>query len=167
MCRRITLTYLVKFFSEEMPGNYVPVNNMKKTYKACSTAAFESAAEAVNAGMSYRRSWKNFDVKKSTFHALIKKGGVNSLRRPILLSAEDGKRIAELIATVAELRLSSGQMEIKLISKGSLDSKDEVSRCQENMPGNDWFAGFMKRNKIYTRYASNIKLSISKVDAEG
>ena len=152
MCRRITLTYLVKFFSEEMPGNYVPVNNMKKTYKPCSTAAFESAAEAVNAGMSYRRSWKNFDVKKSTFHALIKKGGVNSLRRPILLSAEDGKGIAELIATVAELRLSSRQMEIKLILKGSLDSKSDVSHCQDNMPGDDWFAGFMKRNKIYTRY---------------
>ena len=53
---RITLTYLVKelchFLSEKMPRNYVPVNNNKRTYKACRTADLESAAEAVKEGMS-------------------------------------------------------------------------------------------------------------------
>ena len=55
---------------------------------------------------------------------------------------------------------------IELIAKDLLDSKGEVSRCQDNMPGDDWFAGFMKRNKMSARFASNIKRPRSKVDAE-
>ena len=58
-----------------------------------------------------------------------------------------------------------GPIKIELIAKDLLDSKGEVSRGQGNMPG-DWFAGFMKRNKMSVRYSSNIKRSRSKVDAE-
>ena len=167
---RVTLTYLVKelchFFLKKMPRNYVPVNNKKRTYKACRTADLESAAEAVKEGMSYRKACKNFDVKKSTLHDFIRKGGVKSAGRPTLLSAEDEKAIAELTVTVAEWGFPLGPMEIKLIAKDLLDSKGEVSRCQDNMPGDDWFAGFMKRNKMSARFASNIKRPRSKVDAE-
>ena len=106
MLFRITLTYLVKelchFFSEKIPRNYVPVNNKKRTYKAYRTADPESAAETVKEGMSYRKACKNFDVKKSTLHDFIGKGGVKSAGRPTLLSAEDEKSIAELSDTVAE-----------------------------------------------------------------
>ena len=62
-----------------------------------------------------------------------------------MASAEDEKYIAELADAVAE---------------------GEVSRCQDNMPADDWFAGFMKRNKMSARFASNIKRSRSKVHAE-
>ena len=103
---RITLTYLVKelchFFSEKISRNYVPVNNNKRTYKACRTADLETAAEAVKEGMSYRKVCKNFDVKKSTLHDFIRKRGVKSAGRPTLLSAEDEKAIAELADMFAE-----------------------------------------------------------------
>ena len=162
----ISCERVVSFFSEKMPRNYIPVNNKKRTYKACCTADLKSVAEAVKEGMSYRKAWKNFDMKKSTLHDFIRKGGVKSAGRPTLLSAEDEKAIAELADTVAEWGFPLGPMEIKLITKDLLDSKGEVSRCQDNMPGDDWFAGFMKRNKMSARFASNIKRSRSKVDAE-
>ena len=155
---RVTLTYVVQervvkeschFFLKKMPQNYIPVNNKKITYKACHTANLESAAEAVKEGMSYRKACKSFDVKKSTLHDFIRKGGVKSAGRPTLLSAEDEKAIAELADTVAEWGFPLGPMEIR-----------------DNMPGDDWFAGFMKRNKMSARFASNIKCSRSKVDAE-
>ena len=100
--------------------------------------------------MSYRKARNNLDVKNSTLHDFIKRGGVKSAGGPTLLSAENEKAIAELVDTVAEWGYSVGPMEIKLT----------------HMPGNDWFAGFMRKNKISTRYTSNIKLSRSKFDAE-
>ena len=116
--------------------------------------------------MSYRKARNNLDVKNSTLHDFIKKGGVKSAGGLTLLSAENEKAIADLVDTVAEWEFSVGPMEIKLTPKDLLDAKGEVSRCQDNMPGNDWFAGFMRKNKISTRYTSNIKLSRSKFDAE-
>ena len=83
-----------------------------------------------------------------------------------MLPAEDEKAVAELIDTVAEWGFPLGLMEIKLIVKDLLDSNDEVSQCQNNMTGDDWFAGFMKRSKMSARYACNIKCSRSKFDAE-
>ena len=50
-----------------------------------------------------------------------------------MLSAENEKAIAELVDTVAEWGFSVGPMEIKLTAKDLLDSKGEVSRCQDNM----------------------------------
>ena len=100
-------------------------------------------------------------MKKST-----KKGSVNSAGRPTLLSVEHEKAIVELVDTAAEWGFSLGPMEIKLTVKDLLDSKGEVSHCQDNMPGDDWFAWFIKRNQMSARYASNIKHSRSKVDAK-
>ena len=94
------------------------------------------------------------------------KRGPKSAGRPTLLPAEDEKAIAELVDTVAEWGFPLGLMEIKLIVKDLLDSNGEVSRCQNNMTGDDWFAGFMKRSKMSVRYASNIRYSRLKVDAE-
>ena len=148
-----------------MPQNYVPVNNKKRAYKACCTADLESAAEAVKAGMSYCKACKNFDMRKFTLHDFIKNGGVKSAGRSTLSSTEDEKAIAELVNTVAEWGFPLGPMEIKLIAKDLMDSKGEVSHCQDNMPGDDWFAGFMNRNKNAVRNASNIKCSRSKVHA--
>ena len=67
---------------------------------------------------------------------------------------------------VAEWGFPLGPIEIKLIVKDLLDSKGEVSLSQDNMPGDNWFVGFRKRNKMSAWFASNIKLSRSKVDAE-
>ena len=83
--------------------------------------------------MSCRKARNNLDVKNSTLHYFIKKGGVKSAGGPTLLSAENEKAIAELVDTVAEWGFSVGPMEIKLIAKDLLDSKGEVSRCQDNM----------------------------------
>ena len=110
--------------------------------KACSTADLESAAKAVKVGMSYHKPCKNFDVKKFVLHDFIKKGGVKSAGRSTLLSAEDEKAIAELVDAVADWGIPLGPMEIKLIAKDLLDSKGEVSHCQDNMPGDDWFCRF-------------------------
>ena len=149
-----------------MPRNVAPVNNKKRTYKACCTADLEIAAKAVKEGMSYRKACQNFDMKKLTLHDFIKKRDIKSAGRPTLLPAEDEKAIAELVDTVAEWGFPLGLMEIKLIVKDLLDSNGEVSRCQNNMTGDDWFAGFMKRSKMSARYASNIRYSRLKVDAE-
>ena len=138
----------------------------KRIYKACHTADLESAAKAVKEDMSYRKACKNFDVKKSMLHDFIRKGGVKSAGRPTLLSAEDEKAVAELADTVTGWGFPLGPMEIKLIAKDFLDSKGEVSCCQDNMPGDDCFAGFMKRNKMSARFTSNIKCSRSNADAE-
>ena len=149
-----------------MPRNFAPVNNKKRTYKACCTADLEIAAKAVKEGMSYRKACQNVDMKKLTLHDFIKKRDIKSAGRPTLLPAEDEKAIAELVDTVAEWGFPLGLMEIKLIMKDLLDSNGEVSRCQNNMTGDDWFAGFMKRSKMSARYASNIRYSRLKVDAE-
>ena len=50
-----------------------------------------------------------------------------------MLSAENEKAIAELVDTVAEWGFSVGPMETKLTAKDLLDSKGEVSHCQDNM----------------------------------
>ena len=83
--------------------------------------------------MSCRKARNNLDVKNATLHYFIKKGGVKSAGGPTLLSAENEKAIAELVDTVAEWGFSVGPMEIKLTAKDLLDSKGEVSRCQDNM----------------------------------
>ena len=83
--------------------------------------------------MSCRKARNNLDVKNSTLHYFIKKGGVKSAGGPTLLSAENEKAIAELVDTVAEWGFSVGPIEIKLTAKDLLDSKGEVSRCQDNI----------------------------------
>ena len=67
--------------------------------------------------MSCRKARNNLDVKNSTLHYFIKKGGVKSAGGPTLLSAENEKAIAELVDTVAECGFSVGPMEIKLTAK--------------------------------------------------
>ena len=91
-----------------------------------------------------------------TLYDFIKKGGITSVGRPTLLSAGDEKAIAELLDTVAERKLVLRLVEVRLVAKDLLDWKGEVFCCQDNIPGDDWFVGFMKRNKMFMRYASHI-----------
>ena len=68
---------------------------------------------------------------------------------------------------LAEWGYPIGKLEIKLMVKDILNNNKIIEkRFRNNLPGDDWVNGFVKRNKLSKRAASNIKRSRAAVNEE-
>ena len=78
-------------------------------------------------------------------------------------TAEEEKLLAETVDAVAEWGFPVGRKEVQLMVRYLMQSK---GRDVGQGPGDDWFRGFCKRNKMSKRAASNMKRARSSVCVE-
>ena len=146
---------------------YIKKGNKKRSYGYCNKENMELAIQEIpNKTLSIKKAAKKYDLKKSTLYDHLKKN-MKSVGVPRALSYMIKKRLAKMIDDLAEWGYPVGKLEIKLMVKDILNNNKIIEkRFKNNLPGDDWVNGFVKRNKLSKRAASNIKRSRAAVNEE-
>lgn len=108
---------------------------------------------------SIRGASEYYNIPKSTLHDHLKGKSVNSHGGQTLISLEEEKMFAEGIKTFSEWGFPMTRMDIRMLVRDYLNRKGvTIKKFPNNLPGIDWFYGFLRRNNALTqRLAQNIK----------
>ena len=75
--------------------------------------------------------------------------------------------IKNILGQLADWKYPVGKLEVQLIVKDVLVSQNIVERrFTNNTPSDDWVKNFCERNKISSRFASNITRARASIDEE-
>lgn len=111
-----------------------------------------------NNRMTIRQAAARFGIPKSTLSDKIKNRHEKKQGGQQVLSVVEKNRLTTGIMKCAEWGYPLTRREILYLVKNYLDRKGVKSRFKDNLPGNEWFYTFMKRNNHLTeRLAQNIK----------
>jgi hypothetical protein len=125
------------------------------------------AARDIKAGKtSYRTASLKHDVKKSTLKDFVS-GGMQTKKvgRKCLLTPVEEKEIANVIDAVADWGFPIGSIDARMMAKDLVEKTNRKVNTKSGTPGNDWYEGFVKRNKISECAASNMKKSRAQVNS--
>ena len=150
-----------------MPRTYVKKQNKRRTHGHSVHGNLLAAARDVKTGKrSYRKAAEYHNVKKSTLVDFIRDGfKEKKLGRETFFTENEERALAKLIDEVAEWGFPLRRLEIRIIAGDLLRAKNIKLTTRDGNPGKDWFIGFVKRNKLSKRAASNMKRCRSQVDA--
>ena len=150
-----------------MPRTYVQVPDKKRTYGySLEEKLVEAARDMKTNKLSFRKAAVKHDVKRSTLKDFVgtgssrKKAGGQCLFTPV-----EEKELADIIDAVVEWGFPVNPLEARLIARDLAASKNVEVRTKSGVPGNDWYEGFIQRNKISERAASNMRRSRAKVNS--
>ena len=111
--------------------------------------------------MTYRKAAEKHGLSKSSVERQYKRRKI--VGRPSALSEVEEELIAQLTDDVAEWGFPIGRFEVKLMVKDLLDRKG-VQKFKNNIPGEDWYVNWHKRNRMSERLAASIKVARAGVD---
>lgn len=140
--------------SKKRPGS--------RPYKNFSNDTLVQAVQDCKNGLSYRKVAEKYGISKSTLQRKIVKKHCQPVGRPTVLSEDDEHNLREGIISACKWGFPLGGFDIRCIVKAYLDKKGiKEKRFKNNLPGLDWFKGFMYRHREYLseRMAENIKRS--------
>lgn len=119
----------------------------------------EQCLRAIESGkMSERMAAKVYSIPRSTIHNKRKKkhSGKHGGKRVFSDEVED--LFAHRVNIMCDWGFPLDYLDLKLIIKAYLEKKKMNVKCfRNNLPGDDWVKGFMKRRGLTNRYSSNIK----------
>lgn len=124
-----------------------------------SLVAKEDAIQAVSPGMSQRRAALIYGIPQQTLSDIICDRHPRSTGGQLALSEEEEIVIAENLATLGSWGFPLDFLEVRLIVKAYLEERGRVvQKFRNNIPGDDWVRGFLKRRKpiISPRTCRNI-----------
>ena len=129
----------------------------------------EAALQAVFAGKTFRQAAKENSIKERTLaNKFYGRHGKKAGGQTVLNEKEE-KIIVKSLITCSEFGMPLDLLEIRLITKGYLDSLGRtVPKFKGNLPGEDWINGFLARHKsdLTHRMCQNLTNAKAKVGAE-
>lgn len=138
-----------------------------RPYRNYTETAMREAIEAVNAGMSKKLAAQTFGVERTTLSRRLAGAHTKAVGRPKVLSDEEEALISRTLGVVANWGFPLTKVDIRDVIKKFLDKQGKtVGVFNNNYPGPDFLDSFIKRNKLSTRMASNIKRSRASVDRD-
>lgn len=144
---------------EKTPGS--------RPYSNYSKENLEAAVESVRNGMSKKLAAQTYGIPRMTLVNRCLGRHTKSVGHPTVLSTEEEQLISRTLGVVAEWGFPLTKPDIKAVIQKYLDRKGIViPELKDNVPGDDLITGFIQRNNLSVRIASNIKRSRSSVDQE-
>jgi hypothetical protein len=151
-----------------MPRTYVAVPNKKRSHGYSIFENLNAAARDVKTNkLSYRVAAERHDVKRSTLKDFISGGKkVKKLGRKPLFTSSEEHEIAVVVDEVVQWGFPLGNLEVRMLAKDLANKKKVKLRTQSGLPGEDWYHGFVARNQLSERLASNMKRTRAEINAE-
>ena len=136
-----------------------------RKYKDFSPEVLQEAIDACHDGMSARQASQKYGIPRATLNRKLK-GLCGHHGHPTALSKEEETQICEYVVLMADWGFPMSKADLRHFVKDYIERKGiTVPEFVENLPGNDWAEGFLKRHKeeISVRSANNIKRARAEV----
>ena len=138
-----------------------------RRYKDVPSETIEKVLREVAEGKSIRQTIRQYNVPYGTLWNKLSKKHVSNPGHPTLVSESEELKIVHSINTLTYRREPMDKTDIKLLVKTYLDKKGVLIKgFEENYPGDDWAALFMKRHNLTQRLAENVHPALTKVNAD-
>lgn len=140
-----------------------------RRYQRSDSSEIEAALKAIiDGGMSIRKAAKLFKVPYGTLNNRYHGRHVKQAGGQTVLTQKEEEAITENLLLCSDWGYPISKSDLPYFVKSLLDSTGiKVKKFNNNMPGEDWVNGFLKRNKrLSMRWASNISRARAKVSAE-
>jgi hypothetical protein len=131
-----------------------------RTYADYAPESLTKALEEVEKGRSSLRFVaEKYGISKSTLQRKSKGLNPGKWGKPTALTSEEEKNLVHGLVKAAEWGFPFSYMDIRTLVKGYLDRRGVVHKpFKDNLPGTDWCASFLERNKeLSVRMCNNIK----------
>lgn len=149
-----------------MPTKYVnPYGKQNKRYRP---EYLQAAILAVKAGkLSIRKASETYAIPYTTLNEALKRPTTKKYGGQTVLSAEEEKRLLQIIFTCADWKLPLTRKDIFCIVQDYLNTIGKVTVFKNNKPGKDWWRLFKKRHtELSEKLAENVKRARMRVTEE-
>lgn len=110
--------------------------------------------------MSLAEASKHYNVPKTTLFDRLSGKSKAQLGRPTELTAEEEEVLVERLLVMSDWAFPLTNKDLRILVKECLDAQGRTSRFVDNLPGREFFAGFMKRHpELSVRRANVVKRS--------
>ena len=137
-------------------------NYIRKTTTKYSQKTLEKCLSCVRKGkMLMKNASRHFNVSYGTI-----RNKINNFH-PKTSGGQTALHILNLLDLLTDWKVLFNGFSVWCLVKAYLDKKcDTVSCFKENMPGNDWLHGFVKRHNLTKRITDNVKAARAEVNHE-
>lgn len=149
-----------------MPRNYLKGVG-KRRYAFYGLDQKEKAAEAYLKGKSLRAVEEEYGVPRATLNRFLNKKNLKKIGRPPVFDEKAEAVLTECIALAGDWGFPLTKLDIRYLVKAHLDRLQvKEPRFNNNLPGPDWAASYLKRNRglLTQRLSQNIKRQRAAVD---
>ncbi|XP_060868920.1 uncharacterized protein LOC132943820 [Metopolophium dirhodum] len=117
--------------------------------------------------MSQRAASKHYKIPRSTIKNKLKNDHGKSVGRPTVFSHEQELSFAQHCVTLANYGFPLIPYDLKMTISRYLNSKGTiVPQFKDNIPGDDWVSGFLKRHpELSVKFSANIKKTRANITA--
>jgi len=129
----------------------------------------EAAIREIRSGMSYRKAEAKYNIARSVLSRHMLKPDTRKHGGPPALGEELEALLVKRLQMCGDWGFPMDCMDLRLIVKGYLDQRGTtVRRFKNNMPGSEWAASFLRRDRqaLAQRLCQNIKRSRAAVSGE-
>ena len=144
---------MVRNYQKKKPGS--------RGYVTYSEEILDQCLEAVRSGkLSIRKAAQEFKIPRSTIQNKLKGAHSGAIGRGCVFSEEEEKIFTSRIDLLTDWGFPIDFQDLRvLICSYLTKQKRNEPRFQNNVPGDDWIRGFIKRRELTNRLTSNIKRS--------
>ena len=143
-------------------------NYIRKSTTKYSQETLEKCLSCVRKGkMSMKKASRHFNVPYGTIRNKINNFHPKTSGEQTALQDNLEEHILNSLDLLTDWKVPFDGFGVRCLVKAYLDKKcDTVSCFKENMPGNDWLRGFIKRHNFTKRITDNVKAARAEVNHE-
>ena len=143
-------------------------NYIRKSTTKYSQETLEKCLSCVRKGkMSMKKASRHFNVPYGTIRNKINNFHPKTSGEQTVLQDNLEEHILNSLDLLTDWKVPFDGFGVRCLVKAYLDKKcDTVSCFKENMPGNDWLHGFVKRHNLTKRITDNVKAARAEVNHE-
>ena len=143
-------------------------NYIRKSTTKYSQETLEKCLSCVRKGkMSMKKASRHFNVPYGTIRNKINNLHPKTSGEQTALQDNLEEHILNSLDLLTDWKVPFDGFGVRCLVKAYLDKKcDTVSCFKENMPGNDWLHGFVKRHNLTKRITDNVKAARAEVNHE-
>lgn len=141
-----------------------------RTYNDFSKQKLEEALHKIKTNqMTQREAANKYKISRSTLKRKLKGVQLSTPGGQQAIDEVTENLMANYVITCSKFGFPFDEFDLRCLLKCHLDRQGvTLQRFKNNMPGHDWFKGFIKRHPdLSERLASNIKKSRAKVSPDG
>jgi hypothetical protein len=151
-----------------MPHVYKPKVGSKKVKNYTEKQVNDAVQELLDDELNFRQASKKYNIPLGTLYGNRFHGRFGFKKHgQTVLTVQEETAVVDNIITCSDWGFPIDRDDVKINVKMFLDGQGRnEQRFNDNMPGNDWMASFLRRqkNRLSVRIANNIKRARANVD---